>query len=173
MEACRICYEPDNLISVCNCTGTTKYVHEECIIKWRRISKRNTCEICLSPYSIKDKTPKLAPILPVFFGMLVSAIHTLLLNKQIKLFPNDIWSVLVLSVLVNTLHALLWNALQIYGVQYQLICICTWLVTFLSSSLALQVSESFGMASISYILTFCCYLSMTCLTIHTYWLEKR
>lgn len=173
MEACRICYEPNNLISVCHCTGTTKYVHKECIIKWIHISKRETCEICHATYSIPDNPSKLQPILPVIFGMLVSAIHTLLLNKQITLFPNDIWPVLALSILVNILHIVLWSAVQIYGVQYQSICIGTWIVTFLSSSLALQDSESLGMASISYILTFGCYLSIVCLTMHTYWLEKQ
>ena len=31
--ACRICLEPDNLISVCGCSGTMKFVHKECIDK--------------------------------------------------------------------------------------------------------------------------------------------
>ena len=32
---CRICYESsEKLISICGCTGTIQYVHEECILNW-------------------------------------------------------------------------------------------------------------------------------------------
>lgn len=50
MLACRICYEPDCLISVCHCTGSCAGVHFDCIQKWIMISKRKKCEICHHPY---------------------------------------------------------------------------------------------------------------------------
>ena len=51
MEVCRICYEPENLVSVCHCDGTAGGVHLHCIQTWVRVSHRKTCEICLQPYT--------------------------------------------------------------------------------------------------------------------------
>ena len=50
MNACRICYESGNLITVCHCTGSCAGVHLECIQKWITISKRKKCEICNRSY---------------------------------------------------------------------------------------------------------------------------
>ena len=50
---CRICLDEDyleNLIEPCNCTGSTAYVHEECLLKWLRVSNRTDCEICKFQY---------------------------------------------------------------------------------------------------------------------------
>lgn len=49
---CRICLDEGDLIQPCNCTGTTAYVHEECLIKWLTISDRRDCEICKFEYEI-------------------------------------------------------------------------------------------------------------------------
>ncbi len=49
---CRICLEEGDLIQPCNCTGTTAYVHEECLMKWLTISDRRDCEICKFEYEI-------------------------------------------------------------------------------------------------------------------------
>lgn len=51
-HACRICYEPGNLISVCKCAGTIEYVHFECLAKWIAVSGRTTCELCGSEYTV-------------------------------------------------------------------------------------------------------------------------
>jgi len=51
METCRICYEPENLASVCRCDGTVGGVHLHCIQTWIRVSRRKACEICLQPFS--------------------------------------------------------------------------------------------------------------------------
>jgi|MDSY01.1.fsa_nt_gb hypothetical protein len=51
VHACRICYEPDNLVSVCKCTGTVEYVHFECLQKWISVSGATHCELCGSEYT--------------------------------------------------------------------------------------------------------------------------
>jgi len=56
-EECRICLEGGNLVQVCKCKGTMKYVHLECNQKWRNnFPKKNIkythCEICKSKYII-------------------------------------------------------------------------------------------------------------------------
>lgn len=58
MATCRICYEPVDLITVCKCDGTLKFVHRDCIVKWIDISKRKTCELCNAHYKIKISDPK-------------------------------------------------------------------------------------------------------------------
>ncbi|XP_047135835.1 E3 ubiquitin-protein ligase MARCHF8 [Hydra vulgaris] len=52
---CRICLgdASDELLSPCNCTGTTKYVHERCWVQWFLKSKRQMCEICQGEINIK------------------------------------------------------------------------------------------------------------------------
>jgi len=57
-ESCRICFEPDNLIQPCNCTGTAAHVHKECLMKWLKVSKKQECEICRFQYIIIEKEPE-------------------------------------------------------------------------------------------------------------------
>ena len=41
---CKFCFEEDkrkNLISPCLCSGNIKYVHSECLEKWRNINTLN------------------------------------------------------------------------------------------------------------------------------------
>lgn len=52
---CRICYEPCDTVALCKCTGTMKYVHDECLNTWIRISQRTTCELCNAPFDNKDE----------------------------------------------------------------------------------------------------------------------
>lgn len=52
VERCRICYEPGSLISVCDCGGSMKYVHRECLVRWMASSGRRTCEICHAAYRL-------------------------------------------------------------------------------------------------------------------------
>jgi hypothetical protein len=54
---CRICHDAEgqDLISPCHCAGTSKWVHESCIIKWIRHTKTKQCEICTCPITVKRK----------------------------------------------------------------------------------------------------------------------
>jgi hypothetical protein len=60
--SCRICLEEDeriNLISPCNCDGTTKFIHRQCLNTWRLGNIENDnfkrCEICHFEYEIEKK----------------------------------------------------------------------------------------------------------------------
>ena len=55
---CRICLDEGDLIQPCNCTGTTAFVHEECLLKWLAISNRRDCEICKFEYEIVEVEEK-------------------------------------------------------------------------------------------------------------------
>jgi hypothetical protein len=53
-KECRICHEisdEDKMISPCECSGSIKYVHEECIQKWINIKRSNICETCKSTFN--------------------------------------------------------------------------------------------------------------------------
>lgn len=55
---CRICYDHNRpLVSVCECSGSIAYVHEDCILDWITKKIENsatvdlpTCEICHQKY---------------------------------------------------------------------------------------------------------------------------
>lgn len=61
---CRICLEEGDLIQPCNCSGTAAYVHEECLIKWFRVSKRTDCEICKFEYEFVETEEKVTNYCP-------------------------------------------------------------------------------------------------------------
>jgi len=44
--ACRICYEPGNVVRVCACKGSVEWVHLACIQQWIDASHRHKCELC-------------------------------------------------------------------------------------------------------------------------------
>lgn len=60
-DACRICLGSDetkNLITPCACTGTLKYVHEECLKTWLLTKKEEDlyhCEICKQHFNMNFK----------------------------------------------------------------------------------------------------------------------
>ena len=56
--ACRICLETGGeMIQPCDCSGSAALVHKDCLVKWLKISKRTSCEICLFEYLIVEKDP--------------------------------------------------------------------------------------------------------------------
>ena len=51
--ACRICLEqsrPNDLVSLCRCKGSLKYIHKACFVHWIDRSKSLICELCRSHY---------------------------------------------------------------------------------------------------------------------------
>ena len=54
-KQCRICLEEEGeLISVCGCKGSVKYVHKHCIMKWQEVAPtqelKMNCQLCKQPY---------------------------------------------------------------------------------------------------------------------------
>jgi len=155
---CRICYETDpdgELLSVCGCTGSLALVHKECIEKWIRISKRKKCEICHQPYTIEVKIlTEWTAVAGIIFGSLMAIIHALFVCHHIDSYPNDPWSVFMISIMVNAILLVTWLNLRWYPQSYQKLAVFIWIFIFVPLSLYLQ---SFGngleLAAISYALT--------------------
>ena len=62
---CKICFEvyetklTGNLINPCKCTGTVRYIHEECLKTWQVSQKKDIkqaeCELCHTKYTMSFK----------------------------------------------------------------------------------------------------------------------
>ncbi|TBU39775.1 hypothetical protein BD309DRAFT_1083198 [Dichomitus squalens] len=84
-DTCRICSAPAEpgqpLFHPCKCSGTIRYIHQDCLTEWLAHSKKKTCDVCKHPYSFtkvysKDM-PERLPILLIlrqFSHQVVSAI---------------------------------------------------------------------------------------------------
>ena len=58
VKECRICLETSGeLISLCGCNGSLKYVHKNCIEQWIAYNGNiNICELCNKEYNIQINT---------------------------------------------------------------------------------------------------------------------
>lgn len=63
-EECRICQSSGEevLISPCKCAGSTKWVHESCLVKWFQVSQTSSCELCSGFIAIKKRTKPLQQV---------------------------------------------------------------------------------------------------------------
>lgn len=80
MFVCRICHEEEfdcsALISPCKCTGSTEWVHRDCLNTWRSyqsVRKSNRCNECRYNYKIKGDVRRTKRILdecpyPAYMG---------------------------------------------------------------------------------------------------------
>ncbi|KAH9962695.1 hypothetical protein BC827DRAFT_206711 [Russula dissimulans] len=70
-DTCRICSapaEPDQpLFHPCKCSGTIRYIHQDCLTTWLSHSKKKTCDVCKHPYSFTkvyaDDMPRHLPVI--------------------------------------------------------------------------------------------------------------
>ncbi|KAA1468915.1 hypothetical protein DENSPDRAFT_834409 [Dentipellis sp. KUC8613] len=71
VDTCRICSapaEPDQpLFYPCKCSGTIRYIHQDCLTTWLAHSKKKTCDVCKHPYAFtKVYAEDMPSRLPVF-----------------------------------------------------------------------------------------------------------
>ena len=65
IEMCKICHcggESGNnvsLIAPCYCSGSLKYVHQECLQRWIKSSDIKRCELCKYPFAMQAKVNEL------------------------------------------------------------------------------------------------------------------
>eukprot|EP01018_Ginkgo_biloba_P024620 Gb_37944 [translate_table: standard] len=82
-DVCRICRtsgDADNpLYYPCACSGSIKYVHQECLLQWLNHSNARQCEVCKHAFSFSpvyaDNTPTRLPLREVLYGTAVKACH--------------------------------------------------------------------------------------------------
>ena len=63
-DECRICQSSGEevLISPCKCAGSTRWVHESCLVKWFQVSQTSACELCSRYVAIKKRTKPLQQV---------------------------------------------------------------------------------------------------------------
>ncbi|KZL67564.1 E3 ubiquitin-protein ligase march6 [Colletotrichum tofieldiae] len=74
-DTCRICRgeatAEEPLFYPCKCSGSIKYVHQDCLMEWLSHSQKKHCELCKTPFRFtKLYSPKMPKTLPahVFVG---------------------------------------------------------------------------------------------------------
>jgi len=139
--ACRICHEPENLISICGCKGTSEFVHEKCILKWIEIKKDLTCEICQKPYKIRLKSALFNAVLWFLSGCSISIFHGFLLWRHIfNYYEDDITSIVLMSCLLNALVSILYGISFWCNIYYKKFALFIWTLCFFSSSICFQIA---------------------------------
>ncbi|XP_035209314.1 E3 ubiquitin-protein ligase MARCHF6-like isoform X2 [Stegodyphus dumicola] len=79
-DICRVCRSeatPEKpLYHPCICTGSIKFIHQECLLQWLKYSRKEYCELCNHRFSFmpiySPDMPKRLPIKDIFSGLLCS-----------------------------------------------------------------------------------------------------
>ncbi|PVD21136.1 hypothetical protein C0Q70_19302 [Pomacea canaliculata] len=77
---CRVCRcegtSDKPLYYPCVCTGSIKYVHQDCLVQWLKYSRKEYCELCKHRYSFtpiySPDMPKRLPIKDIVSGLVTS-----------------------------------------------------------------------------------------------------
>jgi E3 ubiquitin-protein ligase MARCH6 len=69
-DTCRICRgeatQDEPLFYPCKCSGSIKYVHQDCLMEWLSHSQKKHCELCKTPFRFtKLYSPQMPTTLPV------------------------------------------------------------------------------------------------------------
>ncbi|KAB5523146.1 hypothetical protein GE09DRAFT_976891 [Coniochaeta sp. 2T2.1] len=106
VDTCRICRgegTPDEpLFYPCKCSGSIKYVHQECLMQWLSHSQKKHCELCKTPFRFtKLYAPNMPKALP--FHIFISHVAQYLLRNML------VWlrAALVISVWLGWLPYLM------------------------------------------------------------------
>uniref|UniRef100_A0A915AAP3 RING-type E3 ubiquitin transferase n=1 Tax=Parascaris univalens TaxID=6257 RepID=A0A915AAP3_PARUN len=100
-DICRVCRSAGDsaLYYPCLCTGSIKYVHQDCLLEWLKYSKKEVCELCNHKYSFqpiyRPDMPSTLPFTEIIRGVLVDvgrvlrawAIYTLVLVAWLGIVP--------------------------------------------------------------------------------------
>jgi len=95
-DICRVCRcegcSERPLFYPCICTGSIKYIHQECLVQWMRYSRKEYCELCGYRFSFtpiySPDMPRRLPMRDVAAGLLSSvatAVKYVLKTKNIVL----------------------------------------------------------------------------------------
>ena len=141
--ACRICLETTGpFISPCLCKGSMKFIHQDCIEKWRNTSPNplsySRCEQC--QYTYKFTSPNLihSIILYICTCLLLGYGLNVIIDAQgyhvmLEPFPMGFLSLSVLGLLRNPLlYSILFTLIMDDDISYQFIHIILTIGTYYS-----------------------------------------
>ncbi|XP_064640503.1 E3 ubiquitin-protein ligase MARCHF6-like [Lineus longissimus] len=79
-DICRVCRSEGTsdrpLFHPCVCTGSIKFIHQECLVQWLKYSRKEYCELCKHRFAFtpiySPDMPKRLPIKDIVSGLLAS-----------------------------------------------------------------------------------------------------
>uniref|UniRef100_A0A1I8BDA0 RING-type E3 ubiquitin transferase n=1 Tax=Meloidogyne hapla TaxID=6305 RepID=A0A1I8BDA0_MELHA len=137
MDICRVCRLTgnDTLYHPCLCTGSIKYIHQDCLLQWLKYSKKDVCELCNHKFSfrplyrpdmperlpLRDLLRGLVPLMAarthrlVFSGFISSIFSSrfLLLFSTENIAMDIVRGSLVVTLFLCTFISLVWLREQI------------------------------------------------------------
>ena len=92
-DICRVCRcegaSDRPLFHPCICTGSIKFIHQDCLLQWLKYSKKEFCELCSHRFSF---TPIYSPDMPKRLPLSIIFRYVFILLRFDKKFPS-FWSV--------------------------------------------------------------------------------
>ncbi|XP_071785364.1 E3 ubiquitin-protein ligase MARCHF6-like [Asterias amurensis] len=76
-DICRVCRSEGSsdrpLFHPCICTGSIKFIHQDCLLQWLKHSKKEYCELCMHRFSFtpiySPDMPKRLPVMDIVRGL--------------------------------------------------------------------------------------------------------
>ncbi|CAL9749009.1 unnamed protein product [Musa acuminata subsp. burmannicoides] len=101
-DVCRICRNPGDaenpLRYPCACSGSIKFVHQDCLLQWLSHSNARQCEVCKHTFSFSpvyaDNAPSRLPFQEFVVGMAMKACHVLQFFLRLA-FVLSVWLVMI------------------------------------------------------------------------------
>ncbi|KAG0742313.1 hypothetical protein G6F61_004976 [Rhizopus arrhizus] len=115
-EICRVCRSestPDHpLYHPCKCSGSIRFVHEDCLIEWLSHSRKKYCELCDHPFKFspiyREDMPERVPML-VFCSQLIHRSMSFLKTLLRALTVVFVWLVILPSFTLWTWRFYFWS----------------------------------------------------------------
>ncbi|XP_024029004.1 probable E3 ubiquitin ligase SUD1 isoform X3 [Morus notabilis] len=101
-DVCRICRNPADaehpLRYPCACSGSIKYVHQDCLLQWLNHSNARQCEVCKHAFSFSpvyaENAPSRLPFQEFVVGMAMKACHVLQFFLRLS-FVLSVWLLII------------------------------------------------------------------------------
>ncbi|CAL9780058.1 unnamed protein product [Musa acuminata subsp. burmannicoides] len=101
-DVCRICRNPgdaDNPLRYpCACSGSIKFVHQDCLLQWLNHSNARQCEVCKHTFSFSpvyaENAPTRLPFEEFVVGMTMKACHVLQFFLRLA-FVLSVWLLMI------------------------------------------------------------------------------
>ncbi|XP_048231358.1 probable E3 ubiquitin ligase SUD1 isoform X2 [Ricinus communis] len=101
-DVCRICRNPGDaenpLRYPCACSGSIKFVHQDCLLQWLNHSNARQCEVCKHAFSFSpvyaENAPTRLPFQEFVVGMAMKACHVLQFFLRLS-FVLSVWLLII------------------------------------------------------------------------------
>lgn len=101
-DVCRICRNPGDaenpLRYPCACSGSIKFVHQDCLLQWLNHSNARQCEVCKHAFSFSpvyaENAPSRLPFQEFVVGMAMKACHVLQFFLRLS-FVLSVWLLII------------------------------------------------------------------------------